>query len=166
MSEYSSRIGAQDVGSSSSEADKEQQHMAYESRDYPNRPSVSEEYRQAASAGEGTAERAQEYAGQAREKVAEYGEKAQQQLESGKDQAAAGMERAAEQLRERASQTGGMQAQAGTKIADTMEQAAGYLRERSTAEMWDDVETYVRQHPAQALAGAAFAGFIVARVLR
>ena len=170
MSEHIRRTGAQDVGSSSSETDLDQQHAGYEGQSYPNRPSVEDEYSRAATAREGTAARAQEealeYADQAKDKAAEYGQKAQQQIDAGKDQAAAGMERAAGQLRERVSQSGGVQAQAGTKVADTMEQAAGYLREHSTAEMWDEVEMYVREHPAQALAGAAFAGFMLGRILR
>ena len=169
MSEYSRRTDAQEAGSSSVESDTDRQ-MAYESQGYPSRPSVSEEYRQATSAREGAVARAQEealeYGEQVREKAAEYGEKAQQQLDAGKDQAAAGMERAAGQLRERAAQGGGVPAQAGMKVADTMDQAAGYLREHTTAEMWDEVEMYVRQHPAQALAGAAFAGFMLGRILR
>jgi ElaB/YqjD/DUF883 family membrane-anchored ribosome-binding protein len=123
---------------------------------YPNEPSVQEEF----------SSTAEELKSKVQDQAQEYGEKAQDQFEAGKQQAAGGMEKAAEMVRERAAQTGGVPAQAGARVADTMESAAGYLREHDTAQMWDDLEAYVRQHPAQALAGAAFAGFIFGRMLR
>jgi len=52
------------------------------------------------------------------------------------------------------------------KAAAGMERTAQYLRDRGTAEMWDDVEAYVRVHPVQGIAGAVAAGFIVGRILR
>ncbi|HXH21791.1 MAG TPA: hypothetical protein VNN10_07160 [Dehalococcoidia bacterium] len=124
------------------------------------RPSVEEEYRG------GIGEKADEFAGRAREMASEYAEMAQAQVEVGKDQAASSMETAAQKLRERTMAQGGLGSQAGEKVAEGMESAAGYLREHSTGEIWDDVERYVRAHPMQALAGAAFAGFLLGRMLR
>jgi hypothetical protein len=76
------------------------------------------------------------------------------------DQAAAGIDRAAEMAREK------VPGELGTKVANTMEKTAGYLREHDSGELWEDVEQYVRQHPMQATMTAAFAGFLVARILR
>lgn len=109
--------------------------------------------------------RAEEYGDQARDKAREIGETAQEQLDARKDQAAGGMERVAEMVRERTPDDG-MAAKAGAKAADGMETAAGYLRDHDTSEMWNDLESYARQHPTQALAGAIFAGFVLGRILR
>ena len=120
------------------------------------------------SSGDGSSqvrERAQEYGDQARERAREYGDQAQQKAEEGKDQAAGGMERAADMVRQRAPESG-MAAEAGTKAADAMENAAGYLRSRDTTEMWNDVESFAKSHPGQALAGAIFAGFVLGRIIR
>lgn len=112
----------------------------------------------------GRMEQAQQYAGQAREKAGEYGQRAQEQADAGKDQAAAGMERAAGTVREKMG--GGAQGEAGARIAEGMESAAGYLRAHDTSEMLNDLETYARNHPGQALAGAVATGFILGRLLR
>ena len=111
-------------------------------------------------------DRAEDTLDKAGYKVSEYGDKAVEQVDAGKEKAATGMEQAAGAIREKVSRTSGMTAEAGTKVADTMDRTAGYLREHSTGEMWEDVEHYVRKHPAQALAGAVFAGFLIAKVLR
>lgn len=131
-------------------------------------PSVTEEYAGERGAGgsAGVQGQAQEYAEKAREVASEYGQKAQDQIETGKDQAAIGIEKAAEKLRERAGQSGGMPAQATEKVAAGMENAATYLRDHSTNDIWADVEYYVREHPTQAVAGAVVAGFLLGRILR
>lgn len=112
-------------------------------------------------------ERVSEYAQQAQEKVSEYARTAQQQAERGKEFAAEGMHKVAKQLRQRAgSDGGGMTAATGGKVAEGMERTAGYLREHDTAQIWGGIESYVRKHPAQALAGAVFAGFLIGRMIR
>jgi ElaB/YqjD/DUF883 family membrane-anchored ribosome-binding protein len=102
----------------------------------------------------------------ARTKAAEVGQQAQEKLEQGKDTAASGMESAADKIRERTQYSDGVQAKAGTKVAEGMEKTAGYLKEHDTNEMVDDLEKYVREHPVQALAGAVVGGFLVGRILR
>jgi hypothetical protein len=129
--------------------------------------SQSPDYRSEEQEGtEGLREKAQEYRETTEEKASELGDKAQEQLETGKEHAAGRMERAAEIVRERASGSEGVPAEAASKVAGSMEGAATYLREHSTAEIWSDVEGYAREHPAQAIAGAVFAGFIIGRILR
>ena len=102
----------------------------------------------------------------AQEKASEFGQKAQEQADMGLDKAAGTVDRAATQLRERAQQQGGVQAEVGTKVADGLDKTAGYLQEHDTAEIMDDVERYVREHPLQAMAGAVVGGFVLARILR
>lgn len=116
--------------------------------------------------GQEAREKAQQYGEQAREKAQEYGDRAQEQAEKGRVQTATGMEKAAGMVRERTAGTSGMPAEAGAKAADALDNASGYLRTHQTSEIMNDVETYARTHPGQALAGAIFAGFVLGRILR
>jgi ElaB/YqjD/DUF883 family membrane-anchored ribosome-binding protein len=50
--------------------------------------------------------------------------------------------------------------------ADRLSATARYVRSHSTREVVADVESYVRSHPAQALAIVAVAGFFAGRALR
>jgi YHS domain-containing protein len=99
-------------------------------------------------------------------KVSQYGGLAGAQFDTAKDNAAGGMDKAADALREYGANGAGITGQAGTNVAKTLDRTAGYLRARSTAEMWDEVEHYVREHPTQALVEAVLAGFFIAKVLR
>jgi ElaB/YqjD/DUF883 family membrane-anchored ribosome-binding protein len=114
---------------------------------------------------QGTQQKVKETASKAQDKASEMGQKAQEKVDQGMDSAAGGMESAASKLREQAENMDGMPAQAGTKVADTMERTAGYLRERDSAEIMDDIEQYVREHPMQAVAGAIAGGFLIGRIL-
>jgi ElaB/YqjD/DUF883 family membrane-anchored ribosome-binding protein len=110
-------------------------------------------------------ERVKESAGRAKEQAAEVADKARRQADQGMDKAAEGLHGTAEKLRERAEEQGGVTADAGQKVADTMERTAGYLREHDTQELMDDLERYVREHPMQAVAGAVIGGFLIGRIL-
>lgn len=110
--------------------------------------------------------KASDYASKAQEKASEYGNKLQGQADAGIDRAAEGLEQAAEQMRTRIDGQGGIEAQVGTKLADGLERSAGYLREHEADEIWHDVEQFVKDHPLQAAATAAFAGFVVARIMK
>jgi ElaB/YqjD/DUF883 family membrane-anchored ribosome-binding protein len=122
----------------------------------------------------GIREQAQEYAdhakntaskiaGQAKNKT---GEMANQVNVWAKDQAASGLERAAQMAHQRASGSGGMPAEAGTKVANVMEDTAKYVRTHDTNDVWGDVEFYVRSHPIQAFAAAVFGGFVLGKLFR
>jgi ElaB/YqjD/DUF883 family membrane-anchored ribosome-binding protein len=119
---------------------------------------------------------AKEYADQAKNKAGEMAEEAKnktrnmaddakERAEDGKDQAASGLERAAQVAHERAAGSEGMPAQAGTKVADVMEDTAKYLRTHDTNEIWRDVESYARSHPIQTLAGAVVGGFVLGKLI-
>ncbi|HET6615987.1 MAG TPA: hypothetical protein VFH62_08875 [Dehalococcoidia bacterium] len=100
------------------------------------------------------------------QKATEFTEKTREKADEGMQKAAGGMEDTAQKLRDRTEDKGGMQAKAGEKVAEGMEKTAGYLREKDTQQIMDDVEQYVREHPVQAIAGALFGGFVIARILR
>ena len=103
---------------------------------------------------------------QAQAKAAEVGHKAQEKADSALDTAAGSMSHAAETLREMSEGSGGVQEQAGVKLAEGMEKTAGYLREHDTGQLWDDLEQFVREHPTQAVTGAVAVGFILGRAMR
>ena len=117
-----------------------------------------------------TTDQAQRSGTQARQdmsqKATEFTEKTREKADEGMNKAAGTMEDTAQKLRGRTEDKGGMQAKAGEKVAEGMEKTAGYLREKDTQQIMDDVEQYVREHPVQAIAGALFGGFVIARILR
>lgn len=88
----------------------------------------------------------------------------QERADQGMDRAAEGMEQASASLRQHAGD--GATGKAAGVAADSMERGASYLRDKDSAEVWNDVEQYVGEHPAQALLGAVAAGFVIGRILR
>lgn len=120
------------------------------------------------------AARAQEQAGElassaremAGEKASAIGSMAQEKADAGLDRAASGLERAATNMRDRAEGAGGLQEQVGTKVAGGLESAATYFKDHDSAELWSEVETFVKDHPLQAAAGALVAGWMLGRMMR
>jgi len=92
-------------------------------------------------------------------------DKAKDQVDAGIDKAASGLESTAETIKGMTGEGKGMPAQAGVKVAESMETAAAYLKEHSSDEIFKDLEVYVKEHPTQALVGAIFAGFLVGRMM-
>jgi len=92
-------------------------------------------------------------------------DKAKEQVDAGMDKAASGLEATAEKIKGMSGEGEGMPAQAGVKVAESMETAAAYLKEHSSDEIFKDLEVYVKEHPTQALVGAIFAGFLVGRMM-
>ena len=54
----------------------------------------------------------------------------------------------------------------GKKAVDQFNATAGYLREHDVKAMADDLTSWVKSHPAQALIAAAAVGFVAAALLR
>jgi len=54
----------------------------------------------------------------------------------------------------------------GKKAVDQFNTTAGYLREHDVKEMADDLNSWVKSHPTQALVAAAAVGFVAAALLR
>ena len=104
-------------------------------------------------------EKAQEVPDRAREM-------AMNAADSGRESTATALENVAERIGERVDGTGGMQNVAAEKAAEGVQEAAGYLREHDAAEIWEDVEGYVKQRPGRAVLVAAATGLIVGRILR
>ena len=109
----------------------------------------------------GAAERTQE---QARR----YGQRAMDAAESGRQSAASRLDSAASGIRERADKLpGGPEvSRFARRAADKIDGAAQYLREHEVKDVMSSVETLIKEHPAQALLGAALVGFIAGRSMR
>jgi ElaB/YqjD/DUF883 family membrane-anchored ribosome-binding protein len=103
-------------------------------------------------------------ADQARNNTGEMANQAKERAKVVKDQAADGLERAAQVAHQRASESGGMPAEAGTKVANVMEDTAQYLRTHDSNDIWGDLASSVRRHPIQALAGALVGGFLLGKL--
>lgn len=135
----------------------------------PGDSSMDEMRERAGEMASDAAQSAQQRAAELRDQAAEMAPRAREAaydtVESGRTGAAEGLERAAENL-ERQSRGDGMTAMAAGAAADGMQQAAGYLRTHETAEMWEDVERYVREHPGRSVLAAIAAGVVVGRILR
>jgi len=104
-------------------------------------------------------EKASELTGQARETAYSI-------AESGREGAAGALDSAAERLEDRAATSSGVQAATAERAAQGMQAAAGYLKEHETAEVWDDLEQYVKAHPMQSVAVAVAAGLVIGRAMR
>lgn len=110
-------------------------------------------------------EQAGEVAQRAHERATAY-ERAMEQAEAGRQKAASGLRSAADQIRRRGMEAEGSRAQAIARAADTVDKSAQYLDEHEAREMWGTFETFVREHPFQAAAGALAAGVLIGRILR
>jgi len=86
--------------------------------------------------------------------------------EAGRAGAASAVSQAAQSLEERAEGTGAVPEKAAEYAAEGMRSAAGYLKERDAAEIVEEAEQYVKDHPVRSVAIAVVAGFFVGRMLR
>jgi ElaB/YqjD/DUF883 family membrane-anchored ribosome-binding protein len=138
-------------------------------RDY-EAPGQIRHYSEDGGSEASTMDRAREQADEMKEQAGEQfntvREQAGEQMEHGRERMAEGAQTAADRMRGEAEDRGGVQGKVGLKAADTMESAAGYLRDHKTDEIWADVERYARDHPMHAVGGAVLAGFVLGRILR
>ena len=107
-------------------------------------------------------------AGRAQEQARRYGQRAMDAVESGRQSAASTLDNAASGIRARAdSLPGGADvSRFARRAADRIGGAAQYLREHEVKDMMSSVESFVKDHPAQALIGAAVVGFLAGRSIR
>lgn len=111
-------------------------------------------------------EQASEIAAKAQEKAGEVGGMAKERADQGIDRAADGLQKAADTMRSRMEDQGGIQGEVGAKVAGGLEATASYLKDHDSAELWGEVESFVKEHPLQAAAGALVAGWMLGRMMR
>ena len=107
-------------------------------------------------------------AGRAQEQAKRYGQRAMDAVESGRESAASTLDNAASNIRAKAdSLPGGPDvSRFARRAADRIGGAAQYLRDHEVKDVMSGVETFVKDHPAQALLGAAVVGFLAGRSMR
>jgi ElaB/YqjD/DUF883 family membrane-anchored ribosome-binding protein len=109
-----------------------------------------------------------EAAGRAQEEAKRYGQRAMDAVESGRETAASKLDSAASGIRARAdSLPGGADvSRFARRAADRIDGAAQYLRNHEVKDVMSGVEAFIKDHPAQALLGAAVVGFLAGRSMR
>ena len=117
-----------------------------------------------------TAQPAQQVADTARQTVSKATETAKQQADNQRQKVSGGLDRVAQTLHEtgdnlRQNQQG-MLGEYIEKAATKVEQASGYLNERSVDQIISDVESYARREPAILLGVAVGIGFLAARLIK
>ncbi|WP_309663735.1 hypothetical protein [Tabrizicola sp.] len=111
---------------------------------------------------------ASDAAAQAADTAAALRDSAVERLDDARDALSESGDRLAETLRRAAEEpvTGSMQARVLSAVAGGVSSAAHTLHDRSVSEMAADLRALARRHPGAFAAGAAVAGFALARFLR
>jgi ElaB/YqjD/DUF883 family membrane-anchored ribosome-binding protein len=107
--------------------------------------------------------------GKIREKGSELGRRAVASIDERRVGVADGLEGAARGLHNRADSIadGGQRASKAThEVAEKVENASRYIREKDTRDMLADVETMVRAHPTRSLLAVLAVGYLAGRALR
>ncbi len=116
----------------------------------------------------GAASKAQEQlqgaAGPAMEKAGQVKEQATQQVDTGLDKAAGGLDKLADTVRQQAE--GGKVPGQATMVAEKLDSAASYLRDKDTDQLMTDLEALVRRKPVESMAAAIGVGFLLSKALR
>lgn len=121
---------------------------------------------QVSKAADDVLHQASQKADQASGKASEVADRAQQAADQGMDQAASGLDMAAGTLRQQGEERGGTVGNVATMAADRLEGASGYLRDKDTSQLVDDLEALVRRKPTESLLVAAGIGFVLSKVFR
>jgi hypothetical protein len=116
--------------------------------------------------GAGTAARMKEAVNdkaiETKDKVVEYGRQAVDKIDAQRHPAANALEQAASALHQQSDKA----ASVSHRAADKIQATADYIRQNDLKAMTDDVTGLIRRYPAQSLAAALVAGFVLARSLR
>ncbi len=102
---------------------------------------------------------------QIKSRATEIGRKAAAAIDDKRDAVARGIDAAASSLHEKAESLPGGEkiARAAHSAAETMEKAAGYVRDQDLEAMFSDVKQIAKRHPGAILLTAAALGFLLAR---
>ena len=114
-----------------------------------------------------SAERNDDGAVQSTSRATEIGRRAAAAIEAKRDAIARGLDAAAASLAEKADSLpgGDKVARAAYTAAETLEEAAGYVRDRDLEGMLSDIRHIVKRHPGATLLTAAALGFVLARAI-
>ena len=107
--------------------------------------------------------------GKLREKGNELGRKAAASIDTRRAEVAAGLESAARGLHTRAdsiASSGERISHATHDLADKVDTASHYVRDKDAKDMFSDVEAMVRKHPTRSLLAVLAVGYLAGRALR
>lgn len=103
----------------------------------------------------------------AAEKAGQVAEQATAAVDQGMGKAASGLDMAAEMIRERGEQMGGGGVQSSAvMVADKLDAASDYLRDKDSGQLMADLEALVRRKPTESLLVAAGIGFLLSKMMR
>lgn len=111
-------------------------------------------------------QRGQEVAGQARERADQMASEAQHRADEGIGRASEGLGTAADKLREQGDQQGGKTAEYASVAADKLDEASGYLRDKGSDDLLNDLEDLIRRKPMESLLAAAGIGLLLSRIVK
>jgi ElaB/YqjD/DUF883 family membrane-anchored ribosome-binding protein len=115
------------------------------------------------------AEKATSATNTVKDKAAAIGQGAAQKIDEKREPAASALESAASTVHEKAERLaagGETVSRLAHRTAERLQNTADYVREHDTRAMMNDVEQFVKGHPAQSLVAAAALGFLVGRAFR
>lgn len=114
----------------------------------------------------GTAQqKGQQVAQTVQQQASQLGGQAQQKTDQGMDLAASGLGQAAQTIRQQGTQTGNSTVSGvATSAANTLDSASQYLRDKDTAQLFDDLEALVRRKPVASVLVAAGVGFVLSKL--
>ena len=112
-------------------------------------------------------ERSDDGAAQPTSRATEIGRRAAAAIDEKRDAIARGLDAAAESLAANADSLPGGEkvARAAYTAAETLEEAAGYVRDQDLEGMLSDIRHIVKRHPGATLLTAAALGFVLARAI-
>jgi hypothetical protein len=116
-----------------------------------------------------TLDEAASVGGRIRDKSNELGRKAVASIDDRRVNVADGLEGAARGLHSRADAIAGggeRVSRATHEVADKVESASHYVRDKDAKEMLADVESMVRRHPTRSLLAVLAVGYLAGRALR
>jgi len=123
----------------------------------------------AQSTAQGATETAKAKAGQAKEQATAVAgqatEQAGEKVDVGMDKAAGGLGKLADTVRQQAEGGGPVPGQA-TMVAEKLDMAANYLRDKDSDQLIGDLEGLVRRKPVESLVAAVGVGFLLSKALR
>lgn len=110
--------------------------------------------------------KAGELGDKAQSKADEMGTKAQKAADQGMDKASEGLDSTADMLRKRGAEQGGTADHIASTVADKLDVASEYLRDKDSDQVLSDLEDLVRRRPLESLLAAAGIGLLLSRIIR
>jgi ElaB/YqjD/DUF883 family membrane-anchored ribosome-binding protein len=127
-----------------------------------NEKSIRSSYQAAAATAAKMKKQAADTAEDVKNKAADVAEAAANTIQEQRERVTSALDQTAYAIQERREKL----ANVAQTAADKLQSTADYLRDHNANAMAEDVKDLIRRHPGPWLAAAAFAGFMLARLLQ